>query len=171
MGFDLGSLLQQHAGHVTAADPDGVAQAFKHIVGEQPQSSVAQGIARAFLSDQTPPFAQLVSQLFLRSDTGLRTELLNLLLDNVSPTMLSALAGSVGTLFTENGHPHLSAEQIADITPPQVAEIAAVAQQHNAGVVERIATLFAQHANVFNGLDSDILKVALGTMAQQPESR
>jgi len=167
MGFDLGSLLQQHAGHVTAADPDGVAQAFKHIVGEQSQSSVAQGIARAFLSDDTPPFAQMVSQLFFRSDSGLRTELLNLLLDNVSPTMLSALAGSVGTLFTENGHPHLSTEQITDITPPQVAEIAVVAQQHNPGIVERVAMLFARHPDIFNGLDSDILKVALGSMAQQ----
>ncbi|WP_156369422.1 hypothetical protein [Duganella sp. Leaf126] len=167
MGFDLQTLLQQHAGHVTAADPDGVAQAFKHIVGEHPPPTVASGIAHALLSDQTPAFSQIVSQLFLRSDTGLRTELLNLLLDNVSPTMLSALAGSVGALFTENGHPHLSAEQIADITPPQVAEIAVVAQQHNVGIVERVAALFARHAEVFNGLDSSILKVALGAMAQQ----
>lgn len=166
MGFDLGSLLQQHAGHVTAADPDGVAQAFKHIAGQQPPASIAQGIAAALTTGTPSPFGQLVSQLFFHSDSGLRTELLNLLLDNVSPAMLSALSGSIGNLMSENGHPRLSAEQIADIAPPQVAEIAVVAQQHNLGIVERVATLFAQHPDVFNALDSTSLKTALGAMAQ-----
>lgn len=166
MGFDLGNLLQQHAGHVTANDPDGVAQAFRHIAATQPQSSIAEGISTALRAGETPAFAQIVSQLYLHSDATLRTTLLNLLLDNVSPAMLEALSGSIGQLLTDNGHPQLNSEQVADITPPQVAEIASVAEQHNPGIVDRVATLFSRHADIFNALDSSILKSALGKMAQ-----
>lgn len=166
MAFDLGNLLQQFAGHPTAADPDGVAQAFSHVAGGAPRSAIAQGLASAFLSDDTPPFGQLVSQLFVRSDPALQAGLLNRLLDDVSPAMLAALAGSVGELFTDNGHAQLSPQQVADITPPQVAEIATTALQHNPGVAERVATLFADHPQLVNSLDSASLKVALGKMAQ-----
>lgn len=166
MGFDLGTLLQQHAGNVTAADPDGVAQAFKHIVGGQPQASLVQSIAETLRSGDTPPFAQLVSQLFVHSDSDLRTKLLNLLLDNVSPAMLTALSGSIGHLLTENGHPSLTPEQVADIAPPQVAEIADVAEQHNVGIIDRVAALFSKNPDIFNALDSNILKVALAKLAQ-----
>lgn len=166
MAFDLGNLLQQFAGHPTATDPEGVAQAFSHVAGDAPHASIAQGLASAFLSDATPPFGQLVSQLFGRSDPALRTSLLNLLLDDVSPAMLTALAGSVGELFTQNGHATLTPQQVEEITPPQVAEIAATAQQHNPGVIERVAGFFAQHPQLVNSLDSASLKVALGKMAQ-----
>jgi len=166
MGFDLGNLLQQFAGHPTAADPEGVAQAFSHVVGDTPRASIAQGLASAFLSDDTPPFGQLVSQLFVRSDPQVQAGVLNQLLDDVGPTMLAALAGSVGELFTANGHATLTPQQVADITPPQVAEIATVAQQHNPDVVERVATFFADHPQLVNSLDSASLKVALGKMAQ-----
>ena len=166
MAFDLGNLLQQFAGQPTAADPEGVAQAFSHVVGDTPRSTIAQGLASAFLSHDTPPFGQLVSQLFGRSDPHLQTSLLNQLLDHVSPAMLTALAGSVGELFTEDGHAKLTPEQVADITPPQVAEIAATAQQHNPGVVERVASFFADHPQLVNSLDSASLKAALSTMAQ-----
>lgn len=166
MGFDLGTLLQQHAGHVTAADPDGVGQAFRHVVGEQPHASVALGIAAALRAAETPPFAQMVNQLYVHSDESLRTDLVNLLLDDVSPAMLTALAGSIGDLMGQNGHPRLTAEQVAEIAPAQVAEIAAVAEQHNPGILDRVATLFAKQHDVFGALDSATLKVALSHMAQ-----
>lgn len=166
MAFDLGNLLQQFAERPTATDPEGVSQAFSHVVGNTTPAAIAQGLASAFLSDDTPPFGQLVSQLFGRSDPHLQTGLLNQLLDHVSPAMLTALAGSVGELFTENGHAKLTPEQVAEITPPQVAEIAATAQQHNPGVIERVATFFADHPQLVNSLDSSSLKVALGKMAQ-----
>ena len=166
MAFDLGNLLQQFAERPTATDPDGVSQAFSHVVGNTTPATIAQGLASAFLSDDTPPFGQLVSQLFGRSDPQLQTGLLNQLLDHVSPAMLTALAGSVGELFTENGHAKLTPEQVAGITPPQVAEIAATAQQHNPGVIERVASFFADHPQLVNSLDSASLKVALGKMAQ-----
>lgn len=166
MAFDLGNLLQQFAGHPTATDPEGVARAFSHVAGDAPRASLAQGLASAFLSNETPPFGQLVSQLFVRSDPQLQAGLLNQLLDDVSPAMLTALAGSVGELFTDNGHAKLTPQQVEDITPPQVAEIATTAQQHNPGVVERVAAFFADHPQLVNSLDSASLKVALGKMAQ-----
>jgi hypothetical protein len=165
MAFDLGNLLQQYSGHITAADPEGVGQAFKHMAGQVPSSALAQGVVAAFRAEDTPPFAQMVSQLFFHSDQVQRTALLNQLLDDVSPAMLTALEASVGHLLRQNGHPQLTPEQVAEIAPPQVAEIAATAEQHNPGVLERVATLFAQHPEVLNSLDSNSLKTALGKMA------
>lgn len=67
-----------------------------------------------------------------------RADLLNQLLAHVSPAMLTSLAGSIGE-FTDNGaQPQLTPEQAEQITPAQAEEIAATAEQHDPGILERI---------------------------------
>jgi hypothetical protein len=164
MGFDLGNLLQQYLGGVT--DPARAEQDFPHAVQQAPQASVASGVTEAFRSDQTPPFADMVSQLFGRSDPQQRAGMLNQLLANVSPAMLTALAGSIGGLFGQNGQPQVTAEQAEKITPAQVQEIATTAEQHNPGIVDRIGDFYAQHPQLIQALGGAALAIVLGKMAQ-----
>ncbi len=155
-GFNLGGVI----------DPARAEQDFPQAVQGAPQGAVAQGVTEAFRSDQTAPFAQMVSQLFGRSDPTQRAGMLNQLLANVSPAMLSALAGSVGGLFGQNGQPQVTPEQAEAITPQQVEEIATTAEQHNPGIVDHIGAFYAEHPQLVQALGGAALAIVLGKIAQ-----
>ena len=164
MGFDLGNLLQQYIGG--AIDPARAEQDFPQAAQQAPRGAVAQGVTEALRSDQTPPFAQMVSQLFGRSDPQQRAGMLNQLLANVSPAMLTALAGGIGNLFGQNGQPQVTPEPAEKITPQQVEEIASTAEQHNPGIVDRIGDFYAEHPQLVQALGGAALAIVLGKIAQ-----
>ncbi|GGX96517.1 hypothetical protein GJV26_09455 [Massilia dura] len=164
MGFDLGNLLQQYLGG--AIDPARAEQDFPQAAQNAPRGVVAQGVTEALRSDQTPPFAQMVSQMFGRSDPNQRAGMLNQLLSNVSPAMLTALAGSIGSVFGQNGQPQVTPEQAEKITPQQVEEIATTAEQHNPGIVDRIGDFYAEHPQLVQALGGAALAIVLGKIAQ-----
>lgn len=168
MGFDLGNLLQQYIGG--AIDPARAEQDFPQAAQNAPRGTVAQGVAEALRSDQTPPFAQMVSQLFGRSDPQQRAGMLNQLLSNVSPAMLTALAGGIGNLFGQNGQPQVTPEQAEKITPQQVEEIASTAEQHNPGIVDRIGDFYAEHPQLVQALGGAALAIVLGKIAQSHQN-
>jgi hypothetical protein len=168
MGFDLGNLLQQYLGG--AIDPARAEQDFPQAAQNAPRGAVAQGVTEALRSDQTPPFAQMVSQMFGRSDPQQRAGMLNQLLSNVSPAMLTALAGGIGNLFGQNGQPQVTPEQAEKITPQQVEEIATTAEQHNPGIVDRIGDFYAEHPQLVQALGGAALAIVLGKIAQSNRS-
>jgi len=168
MGFDLGNLLQQYLG--AAIDPARAEQDFPQAAQQAPRGAVAQGVTEALRSDQTPPFAQMVSQLFGRSDPQQRAGMLNQLLANVSPAMLTALAGGIGNLFGQNGQPQVTPEQAEKITPQQVEEIASTAEQHNPGIVDRIGDFYAEHPQLVQALGGAALAIVLGKIAQSHQN-
>ena len=66
MAFDLGSLLQQYVGG--AAPTANVQEHFDQVAQNAPPEAVSDGLAAAFHSDSTPPFGQMVGQLFGAGD-------------------------------------------------------------------------------------------------------
>ena len=66
---------------------------FDQVARTAPPDLVGQGIAGALRSDQTPPFNEMVAQLFGNSNPQQRAGLLNELLRSVGPGLLSGLAG------------------------------------------------------------------------------
>lgn len=83
-----------------------------------------------------------ISQLFLLANAEQRADIVNQLLSNVSHEMASSLAASIGD-FGEETHPHVTPEQTEQITAAQVEEIAATAEQHAPGVVEKVTAFFS----------------------------
>jgi hypothetical protein len=171
MGFDLGSLLQQYAGN-NPANPAQAEDDFDQVAQNAPPSDLAQGVTEAFRSDQTPPFPQMVGQLFGQSDSGQRAGMLNQLLGSIGPSVLSSIAGgALGNLF--GGHsdanaaaPQLTPEQASTMTPEQVQQIAEKAEQHNPGIVDRMGEFYAEHPQLVKGLGGAALALVLGRMAQ-----
>ncbi|WP_373991582.1 hypothetical protein [Duganella sp. BuS-21] len=82
-----------------------------------------------------------ISQLFLLSSPEQRADIVNRLLSKVSHEMAASLAASIGDFGTET-HPHVTPEQTEHITPVQVEEIAATAEQHAPGMVDRVTEFF-----------------------------
>jgi hypothetical protein len=166
MAIDLGNLLQQYMGgsgnaHQAEGDFDQVAQ-------NAPRSAVAQGVTQAMRSDQTPPFPQMVGQMFNHGDPDQRAGMLNQLISGAGPALLSSVAGgALGSLFRGKDAPaKVTPEQAATMTPQQVQQIAEQAEQQNPGVVERMGDFYAEHPTLVKSLGGAALAIALGHMAQ-----
>lgn len=173
MAFDLGNLLQQYIGGAVANNGK-AADDFDQVAQNAPRASIAQGIASALRSDQTPPFPQMVSQLFGQSNPDQRAGMLNNLIGGAGGGLLSSVAGgALGKIFGGNTS-QVTPEQAAQVSPEQVRELAEKAQQQNPGIVDRMSDFYAEHPTLIKAAGGAALAVALGYMAnnirkQSPE--
>ena len=60
---------------------------------------LSEGLAEAFRSSETPPFAQMLGGLFGRSDGQQRATILNQLIAAVGPQVLAQLGGGLAGLL------------------------------------------------------------------------
>jgi hypothetical protein len=169
MAFDLGNLLQQYLGGAAgnnggrAVDDD-----FDQVAQNAPRSTVAQGVTEALRSDQTPPFAQMVGQLFGNSDPGQRAGMLNQLIANAGPGLLSSIAGGAfgNLLGGADTQAPITPEQAAQLTPEQVQRIAEDAERHNPSIVERMGDFYAEHPDLVKTIGGAALAIVLGRVAE-----
>ena len=146
---------------------------FDQVAQSAPPEQVGKGVAAAFRSDQTPPFADMVGQLFGQSNGPQRAGVLNQLLGSLNPAMLSGLGGGVlGRLLggADTGGaaaPAVTPAQASQLTPQQVQEIAAQAEKQDPGIVDKLGSFYAQHPDVVKGLGGMALAVILGKMASR----
>lgn len=168
MGFDLGGLLQQYLGGGTAPRAD-AADHFHQVAQNAPAEAVSAGLAAAFRSDQTPPFGQMVAQLFSQASPQQQAGMLNQLLGSLSPAALAALSGS-GALADLTGQggaaaASVSTQDVARVTPGQVQQIASHAEQHNPGIIDKMSGFYAEHPGLVKTLGGAALTIALAKIA------
>jgi hypothetical protein len=194
MAFDLGNLLQQYMGGAQGANTTRAEEDFDRVAQEAPREQVAQGVTQAFRSDQTPPFPQMVGQMFGQSNPNQQAGMLNQLIAAAGPSLIGMLAGRggsgglgglgggglgglggmLGGLLNGGGNgqqPQITPEQASQLSPEQVQEIAQKAEQENPGVVDRMGDFYAQHPNVVKGLGGAALAIALAHMASNIQRR
>lgn len=97
--MDLSELLQQFGqGGVTAQAPEGldVEGNFDQLAGMLPKEALAGGLAEAFRSDQTPPFASMLGGLFGNSGGSQQASVLNTLLAVAGPMLMQRMMGGGG---------------------------------------------------------------------------
>src|SRR5215472_1691671 len=97
--FDLNELkgmLNQYSGASATQPPANVHKDFDEAARNVPPETLAEGIGHAFQSNQTPPFHQMVSQLFANGNPQQRTGLLNTLLSAVEPGSMPATGALSG---------------------------------------------------------------------------
>src|SRR5215470_8552758 len=90
---EMKGLLTQYASGDASSGDTGAH--FQKVAQSVDSGTLAQGIAAAMRSDQTPPFAQLVSQLFASGSGDQKLAMLGTLLSNVSPEQRAQLAALV----------------------------------------------------------------------------
>ena len=128
----------------TAAAPEDPHSDFQQVTQAAPPNVVASGISQAFHSDQTPPFPEMLANLFSNSDPHQRAGVLNQLLSSVGPGVLAALPG-MGNLSSVLRGGSMTPEQASRISPDQVQQMAAHAEQQNPSVVDQASSFYAQH--------------------------
>ena len=180
MAFDLGSLLQNYLGagagaNIPHAEVEGH---FDQVAQNASPDAMSQGLAAAFRSDSTPPFGQMVGQLFGAADPNQRAGMLSRLIAGVAPGVLASLSagagasgglgGILGRLLPGGSAPAaITPAQAAQVTPAEVEQIAQHAEQHNPGIIERMSGFYAEHPQLVKSLGAAALAIAMGRMANR----
>jgi hypothetical protein len=179
MAFDLGSLLQQYVGG--AMPPaNQVQDHFDQVAQNADGGLLSQGLAAAFRSDATPPFAQMAGQLFGQSNPNQQAGMLNTMIAGMGPAVLGALlskaggaggalgglGGLLGSLTGGAGAaPQLTSAQASTLTPDQVQVIASHAEQSNPGIIDQVSGFYAEHPTLVKTLGGAALSIALAKIA------
>jgi len=176
MSFDLGNLLQQYLGNAAGTTPAQAPDDFERAAQNAPRESVAQGVTQALRSDQTPPFPQMLAQMFGNSNPDQRAGMLNQLIASAGPAVINALqsgalGGVLGNLLGGGADARVTPEQASQVSPEQVKEIAEKAEQQNPSIVDRMGDFYAEHPTAVKALGAAALAIALGHMAQGIQRR
>ncbi len=130
-----------------------------------PQSHLASGLAEAFRSDQTPPFPQMIGNLFGQSNGQQRAGILNQLLGAAGPGVLSMIGGSVGGLL--NPGSQVTPQQAEQIPQETVQQLAEHAQQNNPSIIDQASSFYAQHPKLVQGLGAGALALMMSHMSRR----
>ncbi|WP_229423060.1 hypothetical protein [Telluria aromaticivorans] len=170
MAFDLGNLLTQYLGGAAGAggiNQNQAADDFDRVAQNAPRDALAQGVTGALRSDQTPPFPQMVSQMFGQSNPNQRAGMLNQLLATLGPTVLASLGnGGLGKIFGGRTPTQVTPEQAEQISPDDVRDLAEKAEQQNPSIVDRMGDFYADNPTLVKAIGGAALAIALGHMAQ-----
>jgi hypothetical protein len=170
MAFDLGGLLQQYLGAGTGKPAANAPDHYQQVAQTAPPEVMSHGLAEAFRSDQTPPFGQMVSQLFAQGTPDQKAGMLQQLLGSLNPAALAALGGTgaLGSLAGSGAAPTaISPQQASQLTPSQVEQIAAHAEKQNPSVIDTMSNFYAQHSGLVKTLGSAALTIALAKIANR----
>ena len=171
--FDqLQNVLSQYAGGNNASqNQDEVESHFNQVAAVAPQPAVAEGLAAAFRSNQTPAFGQMLSGLFSQSNGQQKAGILNQLLGSVGPGALTSLlgAGAAGGLagLLKGGQTQVTPQQAEQISPEAVQHLAAHAESQDPSIVDRASSFYAEHPTLVKTLGGAALTLALAHIAER----
>jgi len=150
--------------------PDSVYDDFDRFSQTAPSSQLSEGLAEAFRSNQTPPFASMLSQLFGRSPANQKSSVLSTLVATLGPAVVSQMlarhgAGRAATQL-ENGQ-NVSPELAEQIPAGSIEAVAAEAERKDPSVVDRISKFYADQPALVKTLGGLALTVAMAKVAQR----
>jgi len=176
MAFDLSGILKQYMGGAPVQPGVNPADHFHDVAQNAPPAVVSDGLSEAFRSNQTPPFGQMVGDLFRNANPQQQAAMLNQLIGSLNPAVLSSLAASLGLggLLGQKGgglSATVSPQDAAKLDPQQVQEVASKAEQHDPTIVDKMSDFYAQHPGVVKTLGSAALTIALAKIANGMSSK
>jgi hypothetical protein len=166
----LGGMLQQYANSGQATQT--TEQDFDNAANVVPRDTMSHGLAEAFRSDQTPPFANMLGQLFGNSSGTQRASILNTLLAAAGPALmsgaLSSSSGGLGQLAGMlRGGGQVSPQEAEQIQPEAVEELAKAAEKQDPSIIDRVSDFYSEHPGLVKTLGAAALAVAMSGMAKQ----
>jgi hypothetical protein len=157
---NLIGLLEQYAKPGTANTAN-AQRDFEQVSQTASQSHLAGGLAEAFRSNQTPPFAQMLSTLFGNSDGQQRAGILNHLLTSVGP---GAASGSLGDVLGRGDQ--ITPERAQQVPPETVHQLAEQAEQNDPSIIEKASNFYAQHPTLVKSLGTGSLALIMSHISR-----
>jgi hypothetical protein len=168
--FDkIGDTLKQYTTGGTKGAPAGDVQAhFDQVMQAAPKSAIAEGLAAAFRSDETPGFGQILATLFTNSNGDQKAGMLNQLIPAVSPAVLAQVLSGAGLAGLIKGTgAQLTPDQAQKVTPKAVQQLAEDAEKANPSIIDTLSSFYAQHPTLVKTLGGTALTIALTKVAEQ----
>ena len=160
----LKDVISQYA---SGATPSGDPRAhFDQVAESVEPDTLAHGIAAIMRSDDTPPFAQLVSQLFSSGSLVQKTAMVNTLLSSITPQQRAQFASLIPGLASKAT---VTSDQLSTVSPTDIKTLAERVEQRDAGVVEKMSALYAAHPMLVKTLGSTALAVAMRAIAERQQ--
>jgi hypothetical protein len=151
--------------------PDSVDTDFDRLSRLAPSEQVSEGLAEAFRSNQTPPFASMLSQLFGHSPADQKTNVVNTLIATLGPALVSQLLARHGATQAatelQKGNSKISPEVAERIPSKSIEAVAAEAEKKDPSVVDRISKFYAEQPALIKTLGGLALTVAMARVAQR----
>ncbi|MDB5838238.1 MAG: hypothetical protein JWQ23_190 [Herminiimonas sp.] len=166
---EIGAVLQKYSSMGEVQSADQVEQDFDQVTKQAPIQEVSGGLSEAIRSDQTPSFGQMLGEAYREADAVQQAEMLNQLLQGVSPDILDALKASFSSLSSHAGGAtlELSPEQAARITPEQVEEFADKVEKANPAIVDVMSVFYARNPTLAKPLGATVLGMAMDNIAHR----
>ena len=162
----LDDLLKQvTSGNAPDAD---VHAAYDQVATGAPRGELAEGLAHAFNSDQTPPFAQMLSGLFGQSNPDQKAGLLNQILGALGPgggARALGTAGVLGGLARMLSQGSVTPQQAQQVPPEAVQELAQQAAKTNPSIVDTAASFYAQHPTLIKTIGAGALALLMSKIS------
>lgn len=162
--LDIANMLRSYAGADPSAPPISTQQDFAEASQHAPAEHLASGLTAAFQSNQTPPFPQMISQLFGQSNGQQRAGILSELLNIAGPSLGGGLLQQFSGLLHGGT---ISPEQAQQISPDAVQQLAAHAQQQDPSVIQRAGSFYAQHPQLVQALGAGALALIMSHLSQR----
>jgi hypothetical protein len=191
-GSDFGRILDQYSdASVQQSPPQQVEQDFDEVTRQADPDMLEHGFNQAFRSDQTPPFGNMMGQMFGQADSGQRAGMLNQLIGALGPAVLGSLLGGrggMGNIGNAGGMgglggllggllgggmsqgatpPQITPQDAERLSPEEVQELANRAEQEHPGIIDQMSRYYAQNPQLFKALGGAALAIALGQIAQR----
>lgn len=163
--MDFVNVLQSYAGANAATPPAATQQDFEHVSHSVPQQHLAGGLAEAFRSNQTPPFPQMLGNLFSQSNGQQRAGILNQLLGSVGGSLGAGLPQQLAGLLGNSRQ--ITPEQAQQVPESEVQQLAQHAQNNDPGIVEQASSFYAQHPQVVQALGAGALALIMSHMSKR----
>ena len=165
----LMDVLSHYSGQPNRPPPE-VLHDFELVAQEAPEEDLEYGIEEAFRSDETPPFEQMLGQLFEYSDDEHRAELVNELQDSMAPAALAGLSsGPLIDLIRRAAQNRRSVgpREVRNIPPTEIEHVAAEAAKQNPSLIQRMSRFAARNPQLVARLGQAALTIAMSTMARR----
>jgi hypothetical protein len=146
------------------ADPH---QDYRNIAESAPPQVMADALAHAFRSDQTPSFPEMVSSLFRQSNPDQRAGLLNQVMGAIGPAALANVPGLNELAGSSGGGQSVTSQQASQISAEQVQQAVAHAQRENPSIVDKISGFYAQHPDAVKALGGAAITIAIQHIARR----
>jgi len=157
--FDNLDHLLKQAQSGNAPEPQ-VHAAYDQVAQAVPQNELADGLAHTFKSDQTPPFEQMLSTLFARSNPEQKAGILNQLMAALGPQGLAQLHAQTGGSATP-----ITPQQAEQISPQSVQTAAQDAARKDPAIMDRAAGFYAQHPTLVKALGATALALLMSRIS------
>jgi hypothetical protein len=164
---DLVGIFEQYRNASVDNPPQNVHQDYQRAAEAVPSSHLADALSEAFRSRETPPFSQMISNLFANSSPDQRAGILNHLLGAAGPRVLGSLAlGSLGGLV-RGTNANVSPEQAKQISPEDVQLLAAHAEQQNPSIIDHAGQFYSQHPQLVQALGAGSMALIMSHLSRR----